>query len=493
MINKRLIRENRGFTLIEILAVIVLISLIVIIAIPSVKSISTKSKRKLFDTKVKIVEEAVNLWGENNISCFETGCDVLSDCQEIENNTKKCKTTFGLLAKNNIINYDDEVDGVSYVVNPIDSSNMNDYVIDVFLDKKNNVITSELDLDSITDSEIIDIISSNKNNNMDEDADKDGDNNTTEGSSNNTITITIDYNNGKITTITSIINGSIILDSNKAKKDGYTFERWQITSGSDSASVNGNNLTVSNSDVRVQAQYKVIGPVSFSTDSWATIAANVQANKEATASVYSVGSEKEVAIGGINYTVRIANNSNYDCSLESKTACGFVVEFVDIVEKRAMNSSDTNVGGWPATAMRAYLNGDFIAKLPSDLQNVIIDTTVVSGHGSTTRNSKRADGNWESTDRIYLLSSAEVWINGVPYYETAASTTRQLDYYSNKEVTISNYGEAKKNYNDSAYDWWLRSAESNADTDILYVYLDGSWWLDGAGFTYGVAPAFRIG
>ena len=491
MINKRLIRENRGFTLIEILAVIVLISLIVIIAIPSVKSISTKSKRKLFNTKVKIVEEAVNLWGENNISCFETGCDVLSDCQEIENNTKKCKTTFGLLAKNNIINYDGEVDGVSYVVNPIDSSNMNDYVIDVFLDKKNNVITSELDLDSITDSEIIDIISSNKNNNMDEDADKDGDNNTTEGGSNNTITITIDYNNGKITTITSIINGSIILDSNKAKKDGYTFERWQITSGSDSASVNGNNLTVSNSDIIVQAQYKVIGPVSFSTDSWSTIAANVRAKKEATKSVYSVGSEKEVAIGGTNYTVRIANNSNYDCSLKSKTACGFVVEFVDIVEKRVMNNSRTNVGGWPSTPMRTYLNGTFKSKLPSDLQSAIINTTVVSGHGLTS-----GETNFTSTDKIYLLSTKEVWgdCSESNCYDSATDVTRQLDYYANSNVTTSNYSGAIKNYGSYADVWWLRAVDSSDSTDFKGVFEYGFCYAGYANDTNGgVAPAFRIG
>ena len=172
-IMKRFIKEKRGFTLVEILAVIVLISLIVIIAVPSVKSVSAKSKRKLFDTKVKITEEAVNLWGESNLSCFETGCDVLSDCQDIENNTRKCKTTFGVLAKNNIINYDGEVDGVEYVVNPIDSSNMNDYEIFVFLNNNNNIITSELNKDSIKDPEIIDIISNKNNNNIGNDADKD--------------------------------------------------------------------------------------------------------------------------------------------------------------------------------------------------------------------------------------------------------------------------------------------------------------------------------
>lgn len=93
-------KSKKGFTLVEILAVIVLIALIVIIAVPSVKSISGKSKRKLFNTKVKIAEEAVNLWAENNKSCFEVedGCNVFSNCY-LEGNIYTCETTFGTLAE----------------------------------------------------------------------------------------------------------------------------------------------------------------------------------------------------------------------------------------------------------------------------------------------------------------------------------------------------------------------------------------------------------
>ena len=235
-------------------------------------------------------------------------------------------------------------------------------------------------------------------------------------------------------------------------------------------------------------------PKNFADDSWATIAANVQANKEATASVYKVGDTRKVTIDKQDYTVRIANNSNYDCNLESQTACGFVVEFVDIVEQRAMNSSSTNVGGWPATAMRTYLNGEFLAKLPSDLQSVIADTTttVVSGHGSTT-----GETNFPSTDKIYLLSAHEVWEDGtsnqVSSIDTAWNNTRQLDYYANNNVTTSNYSGAKKNYAGSAAGWWLRAAGSNCNDSFLLVGSSGDWFSSTANIASGgVAPAFRI-
>ena len=240
-------------------------------------------------------------------------------------------------------------------------------------------------------------------------------------------------------------------------------------------------------------------PKSFANDSWETIAANVQANKEATASVYKVGDTRKVTIDKKDYTVRIANNSNYDCNLDSKTACGFVVEFVDIVGQRAMNSTSTNVGGWKATAMRTYLNGDtsdhltyngtnktLFSKLPSDLQSAIIDTTVVSGHGSSE----------ESTDQLYLLSTKEVWGNCTlnNCYDTATGVTRQLDYYSSKSVsTSSNKAYAVKNFDGTAAWWWLRSATSNSSSGFRSVYSSGSTNGHSANNSGGIAPAFRIG
>ena len=245
--------------------------------------------------------------------------------------------------------------------------------------------------------------------------------------------------------------------------------------------------------VTVEDNY-VPQPKSFAEDTWETIAENTSSN------VYNVGDTKQVLIGNKPYTVRIANKSTpAECSGTdfSQTACGFVVEFVDIVENRQMNSTDTNIGGWPATAMRTYANGDFFNKLPSDLQSVIKSTKVVSGHGSSDENEKRTDGNWESEDKIYLLSAHEVWEAGtrnqVSSKDTAWDKTRQLDYYANLGVTTSNYsGSIKKNNGSNSY-WWLRGASSNDDYNFLSVNNYGNCYGKIASNTYGFAPAFRIG
>lgn len=269
-------------------------------------------------------------------------------------------------------------------------------------------------------------------------------------------------------------------------------------------------------------------PTTFAEDSWENIAAVVKSGQS---KAYQVGSEKEVEIAGQNYTVRVANNTTpAECNGEnfSQTACGFVVEFVDIVEEIAMNdgtsslsysnsenlilntmennynskqhiemlaaepTGTTNKGGWPATTLRTYANSDFFNKLPSDLQNIIIDTKVISGHGLDDTS------NFTSTDKIYLLSAHEVWEDvssnsSLKGNETAYNNTRQLDYYKNKEVTTSNYLGAIKQYNSVVSYWWLCGSPSDAKYAFNSVHQTGGVSLNNPNDTIGFAPAFRIG
>ena len=244
---------------------------------------------------------------------------------------------------------------------------------------------------------------------------------------------------------------------------------------------------------RVVVNYEQPTPTTFAEDSWSTIAAVV---KDGQLNAYSVGDEKEVVLSdGKSYTVRVANNTTpNECKGTnfSETACGFVVEFVDIVEQRTMNTTGTNVGGWPATAMITYANKEFFNKLPSNLQNVIAKTKVISGHGSTS-----GETNFTSTDKIYLLSAHEIWedatSNRVSYSDTVYKNTRQLDYYKSKEVTTNNYLNTIKQYNGSNSEWWLRSGSSGSKNYFLIVKNDGDWTNFDARDASGLAPAFRIG
>ena len=235
-------------------------------------------------------------------------------------------------------------------------------------------------------------------------------------------------------------------------------------------------------------------PKSFAEDTWETIAENTSSD------VYNVGDTRQVLIDNKTYTVRIANKSTpTECndSNFSQTACGFVVEFVNIVENRQMKSTSTNIGGWKDSAMRTYANGDFFNNLPEDLRNVIKATKVVSGHGSDDNNAEREDGNWESEDKIYLLSAHEVWEDKI-HRDTAYNQTRQLDYYKNLGVnTISSKASIaamKKTISaSSGSSWWLRAADYYNDTYFLGVAGRGGSNNGIADSDNGFAPAFRIG
>ena len=246
------------------------------------------------------------------------------------------------------------------------------------------------------------------------------------------------------------------------------------------------------------ADKNIPAPNSFATDSWKTIIKSVRNNN---ISKYNVGDTKTVDMGTYGtHTLRIANTSTpNECSTTgfSQTACGFVLEFADIITEHNMNPSGTykgtqydygwNKDGWPATSMRTFVNNDIYNAIPSEIKNAIIDTTVVSGHG------KSDTENFTSTDKLYLLAPKEIYTDWSKSYDTARDNTRQLDYYKNLGTSTSNYSGAIKENGTSAKWWWLRTAGSST-TDIFFgVDSNGGWRYNRASSTCGVAPAFRIG
>ena len=232
-----------------------------------------------------------------------------------------------------------------------------------------------------------------------------------------------------------------------------------------------------------------VNPVSFSSDSWDTI---ISAVKKGNISKYNVGDTKTIDMGTYGtHTLRIANTSTpSECSRTgfSQTACGFVLEFADIIIEHTMNGTATNAGGWPATTMRTFVNNDIYNAIPDEIKNAIIDTTVVSGHG------KSDTENFTSTDKLYLLTLKEIYTDwGAISYDTAKDLTRTLDYYTNIGVTTSSYSGAIKKNGTSPARWWFRAAGSSANRNFCGVSSNGRYNTDYATYTYGVSPAFRLG
>ena len=234
-------------------------------------------------------------------------------------------------------------------------------------------------------------------------------------------------------------------------------------------------------------------PNSFATDSWPTI---INAVKNNNIGKYNIGDTKTIDMGTYGtHTLRVANTSTpSECSTSgfSQSACGFVLEFADIITTHAMNTTDINTNGWPASAMRTFVNNDIYNSLPTDLKKGIIDTMTVSGNGSP-------GGTVTSTDKIFLLASAEVWgeVSSHSYlnnYDNGKDLTRQLDYYKSLAITTSKNRDKLIKSDGSGNTWWrLRSGYSGNTYYFFCVDKTGtvsSWNANTAG---GVSPAFRIG
>ena len=288
---------------------------------------------------------------------------------------------------------------------------------------------------------------------------------------------------------TDLEDGVIFKDDIIKSGESATYFLWLYL---DDTTPNDAQKTYFVGNIDVDGEYiPKVEPVSFATDSWETI---ITAVKENNISKYNVGDTKTIDMGTYGtHTLRIANTTTpNECSTSgfSQSACGFVLEFADIITTHAMNDTDTNVGGWPSTSMRTFVNNDIYNALPSELKNGIIDTIVVSGHGINDST------NFTSTNKLYLLSTAEIWVQGSTSAinnDTARNNTRQLDYYSNLGTSTSNYSHAIKNNESTAAYWWLRSAYSIYSDEFYYVSSYGSWYHNTVDTINGVSPAFRIG
>ena len=289
---------------------------------------------------------------------------------------------------------------------------------------------------------------------------------------------------------TDLEDGVIFKDDTIKAGESATYFLWLYL---DNTTPNDAQKTYFVGNIDVEGEFiPKVNPVSFNDDSWDTI---ISAVKTGNTDKYNVGDTKTVDMGTYGtHTLRIANTSTpSECSTAgfSQTACGFVLEFADIITTHNMNDTATNVGGWPATSMRTFVNNDIYNAIPSEIKNAIIDTTVVSGHGSTS-----GETNFTSTDKLYLLSTAEVWSQGSSNTisnDTARDVTRQLDYYKNLGTSTSNYSGAIKKSGASVDNWWLRAASSNSTGNFLRVNYGGDWNNSSADNAYGVAPAFRLG
>ena len=160
-------KKNNGFTIVELIAVIVIIGIIFIITIPQIQKTSLNSKIKLCQNKLSVIEDSLNLFLSTNQECYD---DIKNDCYVCtETKNGKCITNVERLTELGIVERDNEND----VINPINKTKINGYKIMVKYDSDSrNFISNFLDIGNqegeIVDSNYSSICKSNSNNGIKE-------------------------------------------------------------------------------------------------------------------------------------------------------------------------------------------------------------------------------------------------------------------------------------------------------------------------------------
>ena len=171
-----------------------------------------------------------------------------------------------------------------------------------------------------------------------------------------------------------------------------------------------------------------------------------------------------------------------------------------------MNTSHTNAGGWKNSYMRNTILGStkaangnagtdtatspkantLMSCLPAELRAVMKPMTIYTdnvGGGSDSASNVTA-----TVDYLPLLAEYEIF--GSNSYANTNETSRQTQYEYFRD------GRSKvKHRSDSTGStarWWERSPDRNYSSDFCRVDGGGGADTGGAGYSYGVAPAFRV-
>jgi len=116
---------KKGFTLVELLAVIVILALLATIAVPSAISISHSIKEDMYCTKVDMIISAAKTWGSEH----------MSQLRNTSQTTCYKEMTVGELISKGAIKKESETEG-EYLKNPVTDEPMDNQKIGLYIMNK---------------------------------------------------------------------------------------------------------------------------------------------------------------------------------------------------------------------------------------------------------------------------------------------------------------------------------------------------------------------
>ena len=322
------------------------------------------------------------------------------------------------------------------------------------------------------------------------------------------INVENDYPEGAITEYKYSVGGTVKQQGTTDKSYIVTglaelteYNNIQVTAYINSTSKESNVEEITTKDDSIEYSWEEIAEIAKAISNDTSITDDTE-----TATVTVNGTQKTLNIGDTatldGKKVRILG-FNHDELAEPATAygsatktgkAGISFEYVDfLISSAQMNSSDTNSGGWNASAIRGILNGITYNSLSikSNIKKVKKDYIPTYNVASTEK----------TEDYLWLLSCGEIWDNGynggVTRGDAITTEGKQYKYYKMNLGSISYSTSNNITKKPSASDfyvnvWWLRSPYCYNVCHFCYVSSSGICSATLPGPYPGVAPGFSI-
>lgn len=143
--------KKNGFTLVEIIAVIVILSVIMVLVVPSITDSSKNTREKTYEAKIESFETAAELYGQDNYkniitlknkTAEELAQKLYCDTYSTNSNIHRCTLQINRICRTYI--KEDSMDGATCVIedprNP--SNNLKDCKVTISIDASTKKVTA---------------------------------------------------------------------------------------------------------------------------------------------------------------------------------------------------------------------------------------------------------------------------------------------------------------------------------------------------------------
>ena len=122
-------RDHKGFTMVELLAVITILSIIMVILIPAVTNISKNTKESILNSKISTIETSASKYGEDNINTYQKCTNALESGAINKDAYDDCIVSVDDLVRYGYLEYDTTKGDASFIGNPVSGGRLDGKVL----------------------------------------------------------------------------------------------------------------------------------------------------------------------------------------------------------------------------------------------------------------------------------------------------------------------------------------------------------------------------